>query len=230
MRCTICGSQNFVQNHVLWDGLVSEWQLAPHEARYINAQQGTACAHCGANLRSIALADAMRAFLGTDLLLAQVNVQERCANMATLEINEAGTLTPFLRTLPRYTFGAYPEVDMHALPYADGSFDLVLHSDTLEHVQHPVHALRECWRVLRPGGALAFTVPIVVGRMSRSRDGLAPSYHGNPATDTQDYIVHTEFGADAWTHVMQAGFKRVELHTVEFPNAVSMLARKDAGA
>lgn len=229
MRCTICGSQSFVQNQVLWDGLVAEWQLAPHEARYINAQQGTACTQCGANLRSIALADAVRAFLGTTGLLREVDFRQRCAGMQVLEINEAGTLTPVLRAMPGYTFGAYPEVDLQALPYADASFDLVVHSDTLEHVEHPIRALGECLRVLKPGGALAFTVPIVVGRLTRSRAGLPPSYHGYPATDTQDYIVHTEFGADAWTHVIQAGFRRVEMLAVEFPSAVALLARKDGG-
>jgi len=35
-----------------------------------------------------------------------------------LEINEAGSLTTFLKSAPRYHFGAYPALDMHAIPYA----------------------------------------------------------------------------------------------------------------
>jgi YHS domain-containing protein len=45
--------------------------------------------------------------------------------------------------------------------------------------------LTECRRVPRPGGVLCFTVPIVVGRLSRRREGLAKSFHGT-ATDTPD--------------------------------------------
>ncbi len=67
---------------------------------------------------------------------------------------------------------------MHAIPYAAGTFDIVVHSDTLEHVENPVHALAECRRVLKPGGALCFTVPIIVGRLTRNRKGLPPELPG----------------------------------------------------
>ena len=77
--------------------------------------------------------------------------------------------SPILRAMKGHTFGAYPEVDMHALPYPDETFDIVVHSDTLEHVPEPVHALGECKRVLKPNGALCFTVPIIVARLSRSK-------------------------------------------------------------
>jgi ubiquinone/menaquinone biosynthesis C-methylase UbiE len=142
-----------------------------------------------------------------------------------LEINEAGMLSPMLRNFPRYVFGAYPEVDIHRLPYKDDSFDLVVHSDTLEHVIDPVHALTECRRVLKPGGALCFTVPIVVGRMSRSRAGLPKSRHGASTTTADDFVVQTEFGADAWGYVMEAGFAEVQIHAVEYPAALAFLAR-----
>jgi ubiquinone/menaquinone biosynthesis C-methylase UbiE len=69
-----------------------------------------------------------------------------------LEINEAGTLSPLLRQLPGHVLTGYPAVDIHSMPYLDATFDLVLHSDTLEHVASPIRALEECRRVLRPGG------------------------------------------------------------------------------
>ena len=45
------------------------------------------------------------------------------------------------------------------LPFADGSFDLVLCAETLEHVRDVQLLLSELRRVLRPGGALALTTP-----------------------------------------------------------------------
>ncbi len=46
-----------------------------------------------------------------------------------------------------------------AIPFADGSFDLVTAFDVLEHLDDDVRALREMARVARPGGLIAVTVP-----------------------------------------------------------------------
>ena len=225
MECSVCGGRAFTSRAVLWDALAGDWQLSPAERDYIDRQQGTSCDACGANLRSIALANALRACLGTAALLSDVVGMHAYRRLRLLEINEAGSLTPTLRRLPGYRYVAYPEVDMHALPFDDRTFDVVVHSDTLEHVPNPVHALQECRRVLAASGALCFTVPTVVGRMTRSREGLAPSYHGSPETTPDDFIVQTEFGADAWTWPLSAGFSRVEIHAVQFPAATALLAR-----
>lgn len=45
--------------------------------------------------------------------------------------------------------------DVHALPFADGSFDAVLLFHTLTYAETPQRAVDECARVLRPGGRLA---------------------------------------------------------------------------
>jgi SAM-dependent methyltransferase len=228
MQCGVCGGTQFQRRTVLWDKLVSDWQLSPSEADYIDRQQGECCIRCGSNLRSIVLANAICNWLGTSAPLIAALSHPRAAELSILEINEAGSLSPVLRKFGRHTFGAYPEVDIHQLPYPNGTFDLVVHSDTLEHVERPIHALSECRRVLKPHGALCFTVPIVVGRMSRSRQGLAPSYHGNSGTDAQDWAVQTEFGADAWTTCFEAGFHHAMIHALEFPAAIAFSARPTA--
>lgn len=49
--------------------------------------------------------------------------------------------------------------DLRSLPFADGSFDGVLMSEVLEHVEDDRRALGEAFRVLAPGGILAISVP-----------------------------------------------------------------------
>ena len=142
MRCSVCGGDRFTQRPILWDSLIKEWQLTPHEVQYVNRQQGETCETCGANLRSIALANAILAHLRLAPTLQQA--PEQSDRIQLLEINEAGSLTKTLEQFSGYIFGAYPEVDIHQLPYSDASFDVVVHSDTLEHVANPVHALKEC--------------------------------------------------------------------------------------
>jgi SAM-dependent methyltransferase len=225
-RCSICGGGDFSSNPVLWDALAAEWQLSPDERAYVDRQQGTVCIACGGNLRSIALSNAIREAVGASATLKEFAASTAAASLSLLEINEAGTLGPVLAGLPGHTLVTYPAVDMHQLPFADDRFDMVVHSDTLEHVRQPVRALSECRRVLRPGGSLCFTVPTIVGRMTRDRAGLARSFHGAPATDSDDFLVHTEFGADMWTFVMAAGFDTVTIHAVSFPDATALRAAK----
>jgi ubiquinone/menaquinone biosynthesis C-methylase UbiE len=121
---------------------------------------------------------------------------------------------------------SYPEVDMQHMTFADGSFDLVVHSETLEHVPNPAAGLRECLRVLRPGGWCCFTVPIVTKRLSKSRQGLPLSYHGAESSSDPGMIVQTEYGTDVWESVLEAGFDECRIVTVEFPSAQAIVARK----
>ena len=45
--------------------------------------------------------------------------------------------------------------DLHALPFADASFDQVMLLNVLTHLRAPAHAIGELARVLRPGARLA---------------------------------------------------------------------------
>lgn len=49
----------------------------------------------------------------------------------------------------------FEAADVMALPYDDGSFDVVHAHQVLQHLTDPVAALREMWRVLAPGCVLA---------------------------------------------------------------------------
>lgn len=215
--CPACGGKDFTENKVLWKELIDQWELKPDEVEYINRQQGLVCDQCGNNLRSMALAYAILRSYRYAGSLEEFVRSDAAACLDVLEINNAGGLTSFLSGLSGHKLTTYPEYDLESLDIKASSYDLVVHSDTLEHIKNPITALSECRRVLKPKGKCIFTVPIIVDRLTRSRDGLVDSYHGNNATDSQDLIVHTEFGCDVWKYVLQAGFSVVTLHSVEYP-------------
>ncbi|MFN8566209.1 MAG: class I SAM-dependent methyltransferase [Kouleothrix sp.] len=49
--------------------------------------------------------------------------------------------------------------DIAAIPEPDGSFDAIMCTEVFEHIPHPVQALAEFARLLRPGGHLLITAP-----------------------------------------------------------------------
>lgn len=223
MRCTCCGGTEVRASPVLWRELIDAWDLNEAEAAVINRQQGLVCSGCGTNLRGMTLAFAIMSLYEYRGYFADFVRSAPATRLSVLEINEAGMLAQFLQRLPKHVIVRYPESDMMQLRFPDTAFDLVVHSDTLEHVPDPVAGLRECHRVLKQGGACAFTVPLVVGRLSRSREGLPPSYHGSP-DNPADNLVHTEFGADAWTHALMAGFGECRILTLEHPTSHALVA------
>lgn len=225
--CPCCGGLDIVQKDILWDNLIDIWNLSKIETDYINRQQGLRCTSCGSRLRSMALAAWLCRHFGAELPLSELTDSPLHApQVEILEINEAGQLTQFLRKLPGHTLGCFPEVDIMDLSYMDETFDLVVHSDTLEHVPDPVRALAECKRVLRPNGQCAFTVPVVVDRLSRSTDRGLASYHGHADLKAEDFKVRTEFGADTWKIAISAGFTECSVFALEYPAALVHVCRK----
>jgi len=220
--CPICNRSDFNDASVLWPELIHAWQLNSIEVNYVNRQQGTYCLGCGNNLRTMALASAI-----LNLHDYQSSFSDFCKSgipLKILEINRAGNLTQFLQNMPGHYLVEYPDFDMQKLKLPDNSFDLVVHSDTLEHIPHTIRGLEECRRVLKPKGKCVFTVPVIVNRLNRSRDGLEPSYHGHPDTDESDQRVYTEFGADVWQTVIGAGFHSCTLYALEYPAALALIA------
>ena len=67
--------------------------------------------------------------------------------------------------------------DALELPYGEGTFDCVIASEILEHVPEDDRAISELVRVLKPGGALAITVPRWLPE--RVCWALSDEYHAN---------------------------------------------------
>jgi SAM-dependent methyltransferase len=67
--------------------------------------------------------------------------------------------------------------DLLALPFPDGSVDRVIASEVLEHIPDDARAMAEIFRVLKPGGRVAVTVP----RYGPERIcwALSAEYHAN---------------------------------------------------
>jgi len=80
-------------------------------------------------------------------------------------------------------------VDIHTLPFASGSFDKVLMSEVLEHLADDRAGMQEVYRVLKPGGVLALSVPhanypLLWDPINKTLEalGIAPFRNAGPIT------------------------------------------------
>jgi SAM-dependent methyltransferase len=110
--------------------------------------------------------------------------------------------------------------NLESVTFSDESFDLVVTQDVLEHLFKPELALREIARILRPGGAHIFTVPVfndrpTVVRAAMSPTGvdhfLPPDYHGL-------CLVVREWGEDLVDFVANATGLHTEVHSLHDRN------------
>jgi SAM-dependent methyltransferase len=225
-KCPVCLNTSFNQGIVLWPGLIKEWGLNQYEVDYINQQQGMSCAQCGCNLRSMSLAAGLLSHYKYHGSFDDFcKMSQKAQTLTVLEINTASSLAGYLACFKNHKLAAYPDIDIQNMTFDDSSFDLVIHSDTMEHIPDSVRALSECYRILTPGGLLAYTIPIIYGRMTKVRDPREQSYHGSPNAGS-DYLVIREYGADFWVELVQAGFSEIKLHTISELSSIAVMAVK----
>lgn len=251
-RCPACGlTGEFVSKQVLWPELIAQWELSPQWVQRFDQREGCACAGCGSSLRSGQLArviidEVQKMTEASGTSLSNLFDDPRVQALSIAEINSAGTLHQFLSKCPNLRYSEYgstssgiPSESLMHLSYADSSFDLVVTSETLEHVPDLDIALSEIHRVLKPTGAHIFTVPVVWERATtrqraRIQNGklvhaLPPSYHGSrPEKETNgDYLVFYEFGADFVERCRQADFDIRVVRDKRNPTLAVFIAHKE---
>lgn len=177
----------------------------------------TRCNNCCSSVRERAVKYILDK-LYPDLLLPKIH-----------ESSPAGSLHKLLSSFPNYSYsfffnnvenGQYNSenllcANLECLPFEDNSFDLLLTMDVFEHIFNPLIALKEIYRVLKPGGYYIMTVPIenfnnptektclinennvvthIPTGISQSKN-IKLEYHGNPI-DASGSLVTYYYGYD----------------------------------
>ena len=99
------------------------------------------------------------------------------------------------------------KIDVTDIPFAAASFDWVLCNHVLEHVPNDVRALRELWRVLKPGGIAVLQTPFASGLEKTleipsevDTDAKRLEFYGQ-----EDHI--RLYGRDLFDRIRAAGFQ-----------------------
>lgn len=97
-----------------------------------------------------------RRYRTLDLGCGGMTFEKHLAGVQNLDISYLDMCYEVLRDVSRVRVPAdrFVNGDMENLPFADGSFDLIVHSQSLHHIPVITRALAEIRRVLKPGGLL----------------------------------------------------------------------------
>lgn len=235
-HCKVCGEFRpmLYRRRVIPPRLAELWGLSPRVSEALARKESCDCAGCGAKLRARRLAEVILQIYQVDRPPAPVRSLAAWATLPPIqrlriaEINRIEGVHEQLAPLPgfrpsEFEPGMRPgelvrgvrSEDLVQLTYDDEAFDLVLTSETLEHVPDLNSALREICRVLVPGGRHIFTIPLLPGvastyaravlRPEGSLDHRATAIC-HPGGDV-GYPVFTEFGADVPDIFARAGFE-----------------------
>jgi SAM-dependent methyltransferase len=154
------------------------------------------CSNCGSIPRERALIKVISDFFPQyrELTIHESSPVMRGASLKLQQECAAYSASQFYSDIQigqTHPLGGYRCEDISNLTFPDNSLDLFITQDVMEHVFEPEKAFKEIARVLKPGGAHIFTVPLInKGKKteiwaSRNDSGEtifhgAPEWHGNP--------------------------------------------------
>lgn len=190
--------------------------------RLFHGEGGIRCLRCAASTVHLSLGVALHQCIGdlSGLRVCELSARGPLAGWLQRSAGQFSGSEYFADVAPGTIHDGVRCEDVQRLSYADAAFDLVLHTEVLEHVPDDARAFAELHRVLRPGGHLLFTVPldgeVTVERVRAHGDGTLehlrePSYHLDPLRRGAGVLVFRDYGRDVVTRVAAAGFEGVSI-------------------
>ena len=225
-HCVVCGSDDLHYVEELSADLVREWELSAAEAAYVNRQQGLpmpalrqhASLH-GVGHRAVEASRRGRHVRGVFDCTGRAAIARAGNQRSRRRIAVSGEVA---RTRVRQISGSG-----HAIAAACGR--RIRSGRAFGHAGTRARSgARSCGVSSR---ACAMPAPACSRCRSSSAGsraaapGSPASYHGDPSTG-DGHLVYTEFGADAWTWPLAAGFADCRMVSLEHPAAHALIATR----
>ena len=184
----------------------------------------TRCMGCKANVTNLSLIPLISKHFGTgmkDAVAYELSTYGKTLDFLKANFCKVQTSEYFPDLKLGEIYNGIMNQDVMQLTFEDSVFDLVTSNQVFEHVPNDLRGFSECRRVLKPGGAFIFTIPLydipTTTMIAHVKDGeiewlAEPDYHdsrlGGPKS-SPTYWSHSM--NDIVARVENVGFSKVEL-------------------
>ena len=251
--CVVCGSHHSsfrFDPTIITPQLQKAWGIPDNLVEAFNHKESMFCSNCCSSLRIRRLAAVLiETFSQTTgrsyNSIIELLKDDEFRRLRIAEVNACGALHPYLKDHPNLYYSEWVphakpgEVhdgvrceDLQRLTYPDNYFDIILTSETLEHVPDPDRAWQEINRTLKSGGYHIFTIPVIPSQRQTiqraqlvegvRKDLLEPAYHGDGSQEGM--FVYTDFGMDVVEKLNKIGLK-TEVFYLNLEDDVAMIFR-----
>lgn len=107
------------------------------------------------------------------------------------------------------------KADIHDLPFDENIFDVAICNHVLEHVANDIKAMKEIYRVLKPGGWAILQVPFFSPLPEKTQEDITiqDPYERERLFGQNDHV--RKYGKDYAERLRSAGFKVREDHFID---------------
>lgn len=136
-----------------------------------------------------------------------------------LHVAPSGSLESLLKTIPnlkydagiKYHEGFYfskdiPIIDIRELKYKDQNFDIIICNHVLEHIKEDLKAMKELYRVMKPGGWGLLQVPIS-NIIDKTYEDFTLTKNEDREREFGQFDHVRIYGSDYVDRLIKAGFK-----------------------
>src|SRR5215510_473907 len=180
-QCAVCGRVSTFRFDptIITPQLQNAWGISTNLVEAFNRKESMFCSSCGASLRIRRVATVLiRTFFEISGTLCKsvgdLIQNEEFQALKIAEINACGALHSYIKDHPNLYYSEWAShakpgeerdgvrcEDLQCLTYPDNYFDIILTSETLEHVPDADRAWGEINRTLKNGGYHIFTIPVI---------------------------------------------------------------------
>lgn len=164
----------------------------------------------------------------SDLLIHESSPSNRGASDKLFRECPGYSVSQFFQDVPRGSLDPQSGIrceDLEALSFVDNSVDIFITQDVIEHVFSPEKVFKEISRVLKPGGAHIFTVPLLnkhkpsecwasLDEQGHIVHHHPAEYHGNPI-DPNGSLVTMHWGYDILAYIDAAAGTPTRMVTLD---------------